>query len=239
MYIYAVQVDPEIQESPLDNIGFADYYDFEDIIIAGNREYYEIKNPMYEDIIEACDLSVADELEDIKNTQAQIDYVKDIFGNKYDITYGQLEQIYAAFCKDRTLALYRKEDLITDLLTALSGKKYACKTIRGSVQREYQFMYYPIDDMWEETLENIEIEYFNTGYEYQIYKSEKRLFGIEEIQEEDDCPDYFYGHKYGPAEQVKEIANAYLVDPENVRILIFDGYIKTPTYKTVIFEGGK
>ena len=239
MYIYAVQVNPEHKETPFDIMRYTEN-EFDGIIIDGNKNYCSIKTPLYEDIEEAIEknnelYNLVDTIEEEKTVDEQIEAAKYFFPG-YNLSYDQLDMIYRAFKNFNEANGYYTDDLKKDLLTALSGKQYVIKTIRGCCQSDYNFLYYPMDEYPEETINNIEIEYFNTGEEYSLYYSEKENLTIEQVKALHD-PDYFYGHCYKNTDQIKEISEYTGTDISNITLFTISGHKTIETYTTFMMEG--
>ena len=114
------------------------------------------------------------------------------------------------------------DDAIITALQLITGDEYDAGTIRGCCQGDWNNIIYPAK-YGREWLENFEIEYFNTGAEWRI----------NEGSPDSDDEYYFYTHAWNDDGQRAEIAAAAGVDPSDVVLYVFDGYIKTAEYRTV------
>lgn len=220
MKIYAVQVPPERQTSPL----FLEDIP-ENVYIFGNRHFYERGANEISDIRIAL-YNAADFLEDLEK------YGDDAFyssfselafyeipapKNKYEYNAADLEQWRDVLKKDP-----QDFDTIAAAISIITGREYKAAQLRGCCQREWNNILYPAD-YGREWLEEFEIEYFNTGAEWHINEGEPY-----------DLGEYFYTHAWDEEGQRAEIAAALGVDPADVVLYVFDGYEQTPKYKEVL-----
>lgn len=214
MKIYAKQVPPEWQNSPL----YTEEDFPEDVEIFGNHRLYSHVSQQFNNIP-----SLLDDLTD------EIDYLQ--AGKNH---FRDLQTILEAYTgRDNYTRQERKKwlDIVKrwtdtdeeitvfcDVLDLLRGKPHKIATIRGCCQSEWQRIIYPAE-YGREWLEEFEAEYFNTGTEWQIY--ENGLDG-----------DYYtaYDTKNSPREFIAEITGS---QPENIVLFEFDGWERTPKYKAV------
>lgn len=224
--IYACQIAPEYQESPLN---FGDGFWPDDIILTGNRHYTERTTGAYDTIIDNID-SAAGDLADIgyranwyKNVT---EYFNDVFPPYHKAEYNTKD---IAHWK-RIAAEYqtcRREDestLICQALCLMTGRAYEFNTIRGCCQGDWQEMYSPVQ-FGPDFVRNFEIEYFNTGTEWIVHDEENAPENPEDISGYN-----MYCCTYNPAE---EIAREGGVDVADVVLYEFDGYTRAAKYKEV------
>lgn len=222
MKIYAKQVAPEYQESPL----FMEEWP-ENVYVFGNRHYKNhggdyienIKNSMYD---------AADELKALPRGGSYYDSFIDILADLIPEPENKKEYSRADRLKWRALLLnfdagaISDNDAITMALELITGDEYAAGEIRGCCQGDWNNIIYPAE-YGREWLENFEIEYFNTGDEWQINEG---------IPDSDDNY-YFYSHAWNEDGIRAEIAAAAGVEPDDVILYIFTGYTRTPEYRLV------
>ena len=222
MKIYAKQVAPECQESPL----FMEEWP-ENVYVFGNRHYKNhggdyienIKNSMYD---------AADELKALPRGGSYYDSFIDILADLIPEPENKKEYSRADRLKWRALLLnfdagaISDDDAITTALELITGDEYAAGEIRGCCQGDWNNIIYPAE-YGREWLENFEIEYFNTGDEWQINEG---------IPDSDDNY-YFYSHAWNEDGIRAEIAAAAGVEPDDVILYIFTGYTRTPEYRLV------
>ena len=222
MKIYAKQVAPEYQESPL----FMEEWP-ENVYVFGNRHYKNhggdyienIKNSMYD---------AADELKALPRGGSYYDSFIDILADLIPEPENRKEYSRADRLKWRALLLnfdagaISDDDAITTALELITGDEYAAGEIRGCCQGDWNNIIYPAE-YGREWLENFEIEYFNTGDEWQINEG---------IPDSDDNY-YFYSHAWNEDGIRAEIAAAAGVEPDDVILYIFTGYTRTPEYRLV------
>lgn len=222
MKIYAKQVQPEYQESPL----FMEEWP-ENVYIFGNRyyndhgaEYIEnIKNSMYD---------AADALKELPRGYSYYTSFIDIIADLLPAPENKNEYSRADRLQWRALLLnfdagaISDDDAITAALELITGDEYDVATIRGCCQGEWNNIIYPAE-YGREWLRNFEIEYFNMGAEWRINESGP----------DSDDNYYIYTHAWNENEARAEIAAAAGVDPADVVLYVFDGYIHTAKYRTV------
>lgn len=204
MKIYAKQVPPEYQESPL---FFGDWP--ENVFVFGNR-YFTDHAGRLEDIKRALE-----DISDVCNGYGYTNNLLDVIPNRDDgreytraerLTLARLAQNYMECGSDDENAILR------DVLELVTGQKYECATIRGCCQGDWQNIIYPAA-YGTEWVREFETEYFNTGAEWCI---------------DDDY--YFYSHDWSDDGIRAEIAAAACADPDDVILCKFTGWSKTPVY---------
>lgn len=223
MKIYAKQVAPEYQESPL----FMEEWP-ENVYVFGNRYYKDhggefienLKNSMYD---------AADELKRVMRGDnyyynSFIDIINDLLPapeNKKE--YSRADRLtLRALLLGYYVGTIRADDAITAVLQLITGDEYDAAQILGSVQREWNNIIYPAK-YGREWLKEFEIEYFNMGDEWRICEGDP----------DSDDNYYIYTHSWNDDGKRAEIADAAGVDPADVVLYVFDGYTRTPEYKVV------
>ncbi len=217
MKIYAKQVPPEYQESPL----FMDECWPDNVFVFGNR-YFNDHAGRLEDIKQALE-----DISDVCNGWSCYSKLSDVIpARDNDQEYTRPERLQLVrLAKNYTEYSNNSNDenaILCDVLELITGQKYECTTIRGCCQGEWQEIIYPAQ-YGREWLYNFETEYFNTGAEWRI--SENDL-------ESDDCYN-FYSHSWSDDGTRAEIAAAAGVDPGDVILYTFTGWSKTPEYMEV------
>ena len=111
------------------------------------------------------------------------------------------------------------EGIIAEALSIVTGQKWEYKQISGCCQSDWNYIYYRPDEWTAKALEYFEIEYFNTGKEWRLEDEEGDDFGN------------VYTHEWKDDERKREIAENIGVDPGEVTLYLFDGWIKTAKYR--------
>jgi hypothetical protein len=216
MKIYAKQVPPEYQESPL----FMEDWP-ENVFVFGNRHY----------------TAHAGRLEDIKRALEDISDVCNGYGytnNLFDVIPGRDDG--REYTRPERLQLVRlaknyteysnnsddENEILCDVLELITGRAWEYSTIRGCCQGDWQEIIYPAE-YGREWLSDFETEYFNTGAEWRISENDP----------ENDDNFYMYTHAWSDDGIRAEIAAAAGVDPGDVVLYQFTGWSKTPEYKEV------
>ena len=237
MKIYARQIAPEYQESPLfhDDI-------YENIIFTGNRNYISRTTPEYDHVTRYFD-EMAAEWDDrnysifliggcaptkIKRypRPSLAEILRDYGFKRNDGKPWTTKQRHAwRLLMEETPS---EDETICEALGLLTGKQWTSSNIRGCCQGDWQGIFYSMDDYNDDDIEQIETEYFNTGTEWEIHDDPTPPETPQDI-----CGCHIYCHAWNDDGIKKEIADATGSAPENVVLYKHDGYIKTPKYKEV------
>ena len=185
-------------------------------------EYQESPLYLFDEVLEG--LEIYGNRNYIRHTSETFDEVLE------SLDYGDFSDFGFTGCKaERLEELCNKygtrgaddEGIIAEALSVVTGQKWEYKQISGSCQSEWNYIYYRPEEWPEKALEYFEVEYFNTGDEWRI-----------EDEEGDDLGSV-YTHEWNDDEQKREIAENIGVDPDDVTLYLFDGWIKTAKYKEV------
>jgi hypothetical protein len=219
MKIYAEQVPPEHQESPLF------YGDFpENVYIYGNRDY-KTSNKI-KTLLDDIDTAAGD-LHDL-----QRGYYKTCKYSLIEILYSYLprddgraytrgERLrWRALLLNYYSGVIRDDDALEAALELITGEKYSAAELRGCCQGEWTNILYP-EEYGREWLREFEIEFFNMGEEWRVYT------------DDDSDGFYMYTHNWRDDEKRAEIADAAGADPGDVVLYEFSGWTRTPNYKEV------
>lgn len=228
--IYAKQISPEHQESPL----FWDIWP-ENVICDGNRSFKRHTTDLYDRILDAYD-EAAYYYQELGNHPRSSDYknltdlVNDFFppseyrGRNYSTQ--NLHKIRRALELYETRGYYQGEH-IPAMLEGITGKAWSTATIRGCCQGDWQDIIYPAE-YGPEWLKCFEAEYFNTGTEWSVHDDEtppdgpENIFGVS-----------IYCHGWSDDEIKKEIAESFGGTAENVVLYTFTGWKRTAQYEEV------
>lgn len=229
--VYARQIAPETQESPLEWFGEG----YNTFSVFGNRDYHESLT----DIVERAKNTLLgeelfDELQAIKANDgtanyesietAIMDYLPPENGGKY--TPEQLEKLCSLVENyDCNLTTSHDLQILCDVLTIVSGETYDWTTIRGLSQSEWNYCVFPAN----ENPNRFESEYFNLGTEWMISEAEEG----EELNPDEVNDWSMYCYNWNDEEMRQEIADAAGCKPEQVVMYRWAGYIKTSRYEKV------
>lgn len=168
MKIYAHQVQPEYQESPILDGCFPD-----NIAVCGNRDFASHIPEVFDTVKTVLeDGELADILENVnelqqwyKNaTKAIIDYLP----SKSKYSTNAIHTLKNLIIEYSTCHRSAEDEILCKVLSIVTGKKWAHGIIRGYCQSDWQDIYYPVDEWNKEALTRFEIEYFNTGTEWVV-----------------------------------------------------------------------
>lgn len=224
--IYARQVPPEYQESPLfwNNDINAEIF--------GNRQYKSITSALFDRLAGMLDdlgavwdnmqsgyytdAIWADELADIVPPQGRAEYTREERRDAWP-------DIMKNFVDDRQAPKY-----YCKALSLITGRDWDFCTLRGSCQGDWQYCIFPADDWDGASLERLEAEYFNTGTEWIVHDGQDAPDGPEDI---DGFSVYCTGWN---DEQIRqEIADAAGVSPEAVKLYKFRDFRRVAEYEEV------
>lgn len=233
--IYARQIPPEYQESPL----FLDDASFHNINVRGNRNYTAHTSELFDRVhnalayysgglLEAWDdltggnspyYTWADALADIVPEEGRDPYTRE----ERKHTWPNLAHAYN-FAKNGR----EENDLLCQALALVTGKPWEWRTLRGCCQGDWNEAFYCVEDWDRETLCAFEIEYFNTGTEWIIHDEEN------EPEDPDDISGFSVYCLGWNEDQIKrEIAEYAGGSPENVTLYKFNGWTRTAIYEEV------
>ena len=117
---------------------------------------------------------------------------------------------------------YDPDDATADALEIITGEKYETATIRGCAQRDYATVIYPAS-LGASGLRALEIEFFNTGEDYQIFSGEKDEPGAAyEVN--------VYCYSWQDDEKRAELADAAGCSPEEIEIHAFTVWSRAACY---------
>lgn len=255
MKIYAKQVPPEYQESPLfDEVDSG--LPLAGVIIHGNKhlrcyttpefdliekyfndmvgeycerryEYRRNGNGGMERICRADSISIAELLKN--NGFVPSD------GGEWSITQCRewrmlIERCFETCYYSDNTSLWRK-NVVLPALELMTGHKWEYGAIYGCSQGEWQGIYFR-PDLWNgDLLDELKVYYFNLGSEWIVHEGENVPNSPEEIT---GYSVYCHYSCSCEADKIKKEISKYVAsdDPADVVLYWFDGYIKTPKYTT-------
>jgi hypothetical protein len=232
MLIYARQVAPEYQTSPLE------YSDIETeypgIIIDGNDRLRGYTTPLYDRIIQVYD-DAAEYLDELKTDRGNATYrnVSEIIADFFPALEYRTKPYSTRDINRirRALELYGTADYydgdyIIAMLSAIMGQEYESATIRGCCQSEWNNIIYPAADYSADDINRLELDYFNAGTEWIIHDGPA---APEDAAEISGYSVYCYG--WDPEQIRAEIADAAGANASDVIMYEYDGCYTLPKYK--------
>lgn len=230
MKIYAKQVPPDYQESPI----FLDECFPDNIAVCGNRDFNSHTPEVFDMVKTVLEVGeLADTLENVnewrqwyKNvTEVITEYLPSLKGKYSTNAIHALKNLIIEYS---TCSSSAEDEILCKVLSIVTGKKWAYGTIRGCCQSDWQDIYYPVDEWNKEALTMFEIEYFNTGTEWIVHDEE-----IEPESPEDISGFSMYCTSWNDEGIKQEIAEASGGKIEDIILYAFDGYTQTAKYKEV------
>ncbi len=177
--IYARQCDPRYQESPI----FSPNCFPDNIAVFGNRDYWEhipeVVKRVYE-VLEEEDLD--DAICDI--TKHRGGYWCDYYKNVTEVINDLLPSENGKYSNRDIHAIkmyvnrypesrgFEKENILCSVLGIVTKKVWKHKTISGTMQCEWNEVYYPADEWSDKDLRDFEVMYFDYGSEWCIYNGD-------------------------------------------------------------------
>lgn len=233
MKIYAKQVPPEYQESPL---FLGDEFFPDDIAVYGNRNYNEHCPAVFTRVFDALDcctlLDVWDDLQSGYGYNSWIDALDDLVPPTGREAYTRAERLrwhcLAFEYYNASRGSYEKDRALCEALELVTGEAWETGTIRGCCQGDWQNVCYPVAAWSREALEEFETEYFNTGSEWIIHDEDTEPESPEDVS---GCS--MYCHGWNDDLIRAEIANNVGCSPEDVILYSFTGWSRSACYKEV------
>lgn len=235
MKVYAKQVPPEYQESPL--FLFNDWP--EDMAICGNRDFDSHCPEVFTRVYKA--LQDGELCEALSDLESGAGYYSEFYKNATeainDLLYPEKEAystrdihtIKMLVAKYSTCRSCDENRVLCEALSVVTGKKWEYSTIRGCCQSDWQEVFYIADNWSQEALSTFETEYFNTGTEWIVHDGDSLPESPEDIN------GYFvYCTSWNEDGIANEIADSAGGRPEDVKLWAFDGYMQSPKYREVM-----
>lgn len=163
------ECEPECTFSPFD----LDLLDGDDIVITGNRNCVQKTNDLFDFVVSG--LSIGDcvtMLDDFQKGEETLytserEIIEDYFdfnGNTYtDEEIEQLEKLSREYLENCSS---RENDILCQVLSIVDKREWKYTTIIGGTQRQWQRVYYVVDNWNDVALKELKVEYFNMGAMY-------------------------------------------------------------------------
>lgn len=212
--IVAKQIPPDLQQSPID----LTYVEWEGMAVDGNsrlKTYYCNEYEQTKDFLSYC-LSYAWD-EAIDTDKQLLTIVKSYLSTRGDISVDVAKKIWNILVEFDNSKL-TMSDAIIKVLSIWCNSPWKVYTIRGSVQGEWQDVYYNSSMFSIKDIETFEKDYFNLGTEWKI-------------TDEDNQESWnIYCYEYDDEKLKKEIAESINHDLSDIVFEKFDGYEQVPKY---------
>lgn len=232
---YAAQVAPEDQDPNFDRCNWWGWS------VTGNRDYEGFTTAEYNKLfgtngnVGALDLMVEEYqimVENVNNSEYNTleELLQGELGDyNRDWTPEQLEQWKEILSQD----VPRWENMKCKALSLLCNREYAYKAIHGVCQSDWQRCYYPKDE--ENLLGDLEMQYFNTGEEWDVVDAEE-LKDRGELTPEDGVDimrmESIYCSAYIDGFRAREnLAKVLDCRPEEIKMWRWKGYRKISEYE--------
>lgn len=228
MKIYAKQVPPEYQESPL----FCDDEFFPDnIAVYGNRDFKPHFTGVFDELSERMmdAMEVWDDMQrgdGYTETWADVlnDYLPPVGRGSYTRAERQEWPLILIEYGYNAGTGPRDAEFMARAASLITGQEYHAGTIRGCCQGDWQTVIYPAE-YGRDWLEAFETEYFNTGTEWIIHD------GDEKPEDPDDISGpSIYCHGWNTEQIKREIADASGDPDAEVQLYEFTEWTRTATY---------
>jgi len=213
--VYAKQVPPEYQESPFDETMFGPGEYWDGVCIFADYYSYDYRYKLLSDDMERLIKAITTGILELTPS-----WEMEEPGESYPLEDALAEEI-----PPRNKAEYSREEVaewqelweewdgldpewLARAMTLMTGNEWECGRLHGSVQRDIATVVYDTTKIDKKDLEILEIEFFNTGTDFQV-----------EIDGEYELNVYCYS--WDEEDMKKEIADAVGCNPEDV---ILDTY---------------
>lgn len=232
---YAAQVSPEDQDPNFDRCNWWGW------TVTGNRDYEGFTTAEYDKLfgsngnVGALDLMVEDYqimVENVNNSEYNTlgELLQGELGDyNRDWTPEQLEQWKEILSQE----VPSWENMKCKALSLLCNREYAYKAIHGVCQSDWQRCYYPKDE--ENLLDDLEMQYFNTGEEWDVVDAEElKDYGEPTPEDGQDimampsihCSAYVDGFRAR-----ENLAHILDCRPEEIKMWRWKGYRKISEYE--------
>ena len=220
--IYAQQVTPEHQESPLFHAGSWP----DNVYVFGNRHFNQHAERLEE--IRAALQELADLWEDLTSGAPQyysswIETLNDILPPddvRGEYTRAERLELAKLAAQMEWCSSSVENSILCRVLELITGQEWTAGTIRGCCQGDWQEIIYPAE-YGREWLAAFEAEYFNTGTEWHIKEGD------------DDTGYYQYCTGWNNDMIRAEIAEVTGCKADDVILLKFAGWTRTASYEEV------
>lgn len=230
MKVYAKQMNPAYQESPL---FLFDEWPDGDLILVGNRDYRERTIAEYDQIHDYFD-NMASEWAQNGMYGSEKYSLKEIL-HDYGFERNDGKPWTTNQRHEWKLLMESEyydssdEEVILKALELMTGHEWKSGTIRGCCQGDWQDVYYRVDRWNDKSLEAFETEYFNTGSEWMIHDED------EEPEDPEDISGFTcYCVSWNKDGIREEIASAAGCKPEDVVMYAWDGTYSVNKYRIVV-----
>jgi hypothetical protein len=219
MTIYAKQVPPEFQESPL---FLGDEFWPENVFVFGNRDFNQHADTLTE--LRTALENIVEVFDDMQHGQGWTDdlayAIRCELPEEYRREYSRPERLkMVELANDYCFAKsYEENDILCKVLELITGKAWDNSTIKGCCQGDWQEIIFPAE-YGREWLDNFETEYFNTGSEWNVDPDGENVT--------------VYAHSWNNDGIRAEIAAAMGVNPNDVILYVFDGWSRSAKYTEV------
>ena len=232
--VYAKQIAPEYQESPL-FLG-EDFFP-DNIAVCGNRDYCEHLPATFEKVREVLTAGeLAEMLEDPADlkqwyrnaTEAITDYLPPDSGNRYSTK--AIHELKALVIQFSTCHSREENRILCAVLSIVTGQIWEWGIIRGCCQSDRQEIFYPAAEWNKEAITAFETAYFNTGTEWIIHDEDT----------EPESPEEVIGYSvycvgWNDEHIKRELADAAgESDPAAVVLFKFTGWSRCPEYERAV-----
>ena len=176
MKVYAKQINPAYQESPL---YLSDVWP-DGVVFTGNRDFNKHTIPAWDKL---------DNVERVADSYGPEAWCKNVTEALNDLVPRDDGKGYNARQVHKWKKLLAGWDIADDeckakALSLITGKKYDYTTLRGCCQGDWIDIFYPAAEWDRKALYNLEADYFNTGSEWIIHDEEA----------EPETPEYISGY---------------------------------------------
>ena len=221
MKVYARQIEPDYQESPL-TLGDENLPD--NIAVFGNKYYAEHMPDFVENVWEVLRQGKLAEIF-IEGWHNEYEEMNDYLPpeNREPYTVDEVSTLKKYVLDYADCPRFENLDILCKVLSIVTGQRWDYQMITGCCQRDWNYLLYPVEEWSAESIRAFEAEYFNTGSEWSVHYDE----------EMEGCNYNIYCHSCEYEEIKKEIADAEGIEPENVTLYAFDGWTRSASYKKV------
>lgn len=223
--VYAYQIPPEYQESPLRNVEKDLPLFWPEITLTGNGNFRGFETDLFQ-AAERWEKSADEYINGEEWTGAPVTIREALENHGIEKQNGKQWSprelgAWKRLFQDWDRNPWRDNDARTaEALDLMTGRKWDYETLKGCCQGDYITAFFPLDKYSRKDLETLEIEYFNLGEEWRIRDEPEGVEGANEF--------YLYCYSWDEDEKKREIAAAAgEEDLEKIEMHPFTGWSRS------------
>lgn len=219
MKYFVRQVEPKLQTCPFKMFGLG-------IVFKGNPHYIDHYCSEWDYALRFIRRANTYSYLDLSDKELRQNIEEDIPREKgySDEDVDTIRSLIADYQTADTTA--KENSAFIGILNIFTSRTWVRRTIRGCCQGEWQIIYYPEEEFSDQDIKNIEIEYFDMGYEWIVHDQDNTP------EKPEDVTGYsVYTHGWNTETNRKELAEYLCCEPEDIVMWEYDHDKIIPLYR--------